>query len=416
MKRPVVWATLYALVAAAQAQGEYPPDLPPQEVARRAIAEAPLLRAADANVRGEEANRERLVAGTEEWALRLDGQRRSVRDTVQQRFGEWAVALERPLRLPAKAAADRALGDQGVVQARVARGDVQHETARALLKGWFDWLREREIHAQWQEQTALLERQRDMTATRVRRGDAPRLELMQAEAALAQARAAREQARSRADIAAQELQRRFPALALPVEVRPTEPQVLSGDAAEWREAVLQHDHELALAREEARHARLLLARADAQRVPDPTVGIRYGSERAGEERVVGVSISIPLPGAARRAAQGAALAQAEAASQREAAALVRAQTQADALYTRAVAAHGHWANARSAAERMGEAAELTARAHGLGEASLAEVLAARRQANEAALAARLGQLDALEARYRLLLDAHLLWDFNGESH
>ena len=39
----------------------------------------------------------------------------------------------------------------------------------------------------------------------------------------------------------------------------------------------------------------------------------------------------------------------------------------------------------------------------------AALLAARRLANEAQLSARLMQLDALELRYRLLLDAHQLW-------
>ena len=52
---------------------------------------------------------------------------------------------------------------------------------------------------------------------------------------------------------------------------------------------------------------------------------------------------------------------------------------------------------------------MTARAYQLGEGSLNDLLAARRLANEAQLSARLMQLDALELRYRLLLDAHQLW-------
>jgi hypothetical protein len=53
---------------------------------------------------------------------------------------------------------------------------------------------------------------------------------------------------------------------------------------------------------------------------------------------------------------------------------------------------------------------MTARAYQLGEGSLSDLLSNRRLANEAQLAARLVQLDALELRYRLLLDAHRLWD------
>ena len=55
---------------------------------------------------------------------------------------------------------------------------------------------------------------------------------------------------------------------------------------------------------------------------------------------------------------------------------------------------------------------MTARAYQLGEGTLNDLLAARRLANEAQLAARLTQLDALELRYRLLLDAHKIWDLD----
>ncbi len=60
-------------------------------------------------------------------------------------------------------------------------------------------------------------------------------------------------------------------------------------------------------------------------------------------------------------------------------------------------------------------AELVARAYSLGESSLGETLVARRQALEASLAESLARLDANEARYRLLLDAHQLW-VDNDSH
>ena len=53
---------------------------------------------------------------------------------------------------------------------------------------------------------------------------------------------------------------------------------------------------------------------------------------------------------------------------------------------------------------------MTARAYQLGEGQLEDLLRARSQANEAALGAQLSQLEALEAHYRLRLDAHRLWD------
>jgi len=73
-----------------------------------------------------------------------------------------------------------------------------------------------------------------------------------------------------------------------------------------------------------------------------------------------------------------------------------------------------WQASRHAGERLGRAAEMTARAYQLGEGSLSDLLTARRLANEAQLASRLAQLDALELRYRLLLDAHRLWDLDKD--
>jgi outer membrane protein TolC len=84
-------------------------------------------------------------------------------------------------------------------------------------------------------------------------------------------------------------------------------------------------------------------------------------------------------------------------------------TEVSATYFGAVGAYDASRKAKAAAEAMTRNAELTARAYQLGESSLNDVLVARRLALEAGLALRNAQLQAQEARYRLLLDAHLLW-------
>lgn len=58
---------------------------------------------------------------------------------------------------------------------------------------------------------------------------------------------------------------------------------------------------------------------------------------------------------------------------------------------------------------------MTARAYALGEAGLTDLLIARRQAIEARLAATVARIDAAEARYGLLLDAHQLWPLDHED-
>ncbi len=57
-------------------------------------------------------------------------------------------------------------------------------------------------------------------------------------------------------------------------------------------------------------------------------------------------------------------------------------------------------------------AAAVSKAYAAGESGINEVLVARRQAVEAALAARVAQANAREAYLRLLLDAHELWAFD----
>ena len=69
--------------------------------------------------------------------------------------------------------------------------------------------------------------------------------------------------------------------------------------------------------------------------------------------------------------------------------------EAASLVNAARAATASWQAARSAAERQTRSADMLARAYQLGEGSLNDLLAARRLANEAQLAAHQQQLDAL---------------------
>ncbi len=387
------------------------PYLPPQEVVLKALYASPAIHAAGSLVRAEEANRSRLEAGEYEWNVRLGSQRRrsNAVGAPDERFSEWNAGLERPLRLPGKAADDAALGAAGVALAETAYGDALHETSRHLLKSWFLWLRESAAASQWEAQVDLLSRQAKNTQRRQRLGDAARLEAIQADAAQAQAEAQAAQARLRRENAALELRRRFPGLPVSEPANAADPAPIDGRASEWIEAMVEHSHEVGIARGETQKARIAASRAGRDRLPDPTVGLSLSSERGGEERIVGAYVSIPLPGGGRRAAADSSLAQAAAASHRETAAIQKVSVEAATLHQSATAALTGWQAAQTAADRLVSAAGMTARAYELGEGSLAEVLAARRLANEAELAAILARLDAFELRYRMMLDAHRLW-------
>ena len=103
------------------------------------------------------------------------------------------------------------------------------------------------------------------------------------------------------------------------------------------------------------------------------------------------------------------------ATQREAAVLRKVTAEAINSFATAQAAYGNWQSARSAADKMAGNAELMSRAYSLGEMGLPEVLTARRQALESTLSSAIAQLDAVEARYRLLLDAHQLWALDEDG-
>ncbi len=402
------WSTVVIAVFAGAATAADYADLPSAEVVDRVLAAHPSVQAAAAGVRAAQASRDQLVAGGHEFNVRLGAQQRRT-DEDGQRFHEWDVGLERPLRLPGKARLDGEIGAQGVTRAELAHLDARHESARMLLKNWFGWLRSRAEAQQWEEQVALLRDQFNVIDKRVKAGDAARLDRHQAEAALAQAGAAHAQAQARSAIAANEVRLRFPGIALPERPVLREPQAPEQGAEFWREQILAHNHELALARTEARRGQLGAARSDADRQPDPTVGLRYASERSGAERIVGVSVAIPLPGQGRSAAADFSRANAEAAANREAGVLNKLEAEAANAWLAARSSHDNWQILRRAAERVEASAELVARGYALGEGGLSEVLIARRLAIESRLAATAAQLEAGEAHYRLLLDSHRLW-------
>lgn len=414
MKR-LSWMSL--LLCANVAMAGALPGLPPDEVVRETLRAHPDAQAANSEIRYEIANQERLEGGSYEWNLRMGGQQRKSLPAIGEReqFSEWNLALERPLRLPGKASTDAEIGAAGVARAKTAFAQVLHESKRDLLQSWFVWLKENAAASQWAAQVDLLERQQRAVKRRQELGDASRLESIQTEAALAMAKAQSLQAISRQQSAREVLQRRYPGLPINQPGSFGEISAEIGDEAEWQAAVAEHSYELAMARQQTGLAMLAARRQRQDRLPDPSVGIAFSRERGGDEQVVGAFISIPLAGGGRRAAEAGAAALADSARYREAAIARRVALETATSVQSARAAYATWLSSRTAAERLQEAASMSGRAYQLGEGSLNDWLMSLRSANEAQLAARYSQLDALEKRYRLMLDARRLWQSASEE-
>lgn len=417
MKKIIVLiASMYALPCYADSYLS-PPDLPPLAAVSAALNNTPTVRAATANLEVEAANRSRLRVGSYETSVRVNAQQRHTL-IPENRYKEWDVSLERPLRLPSKSRIDYELGDQGMVQAHYILGDALHESGRVLLASWFNWLREYYQYQQWQAQVSSLNEQLRIVSRRVKAGDAAKLDQLQAEAALSQAQAQLAESGMRLGIARNVLNSRYPAITLPAHPVMPQPEVVTEGLAVWQQRTMEHNHELAIAHAETQRYGLMLSRSEADRIPDPSVGLRFSDERGGEEKVVGVSVTIPLPGGGRKANQQLAAANQLVATEREQGVRIKIQTETTNSWLATQSAYTAWQASETASTSMRNHADLIARAYQLGESGLTEVLNARRLAQEAELNAINSRLAAAQARYRLLLDTHALWpiDADEEGH
>ena len=391
-------------------QGVLPAEAPVRDV----LTQSPAVHAADAGIAGAQARARRLAVGPYEWNARAAIDHR--RERGGDRFMEQEIGLERTLRWPGKAEADQRLGEQTRRVGELARADAWHEAARMLLADWFEALREARAATVWRAQAELAAQQADTVRKRQRAGDAARLDTLAADAEQARTEGAAARAAGLAAALAEALARRYPGLPpLPrTEATAAQPLPAALNAAQWVERILADNHELELAQANAALARQQAERARLDRRGDPTVGMRVARERDGQERVFGVYASLPLGSAGREADLAAALADADKAEQQ--ALLARRRIEADTwrLASLDQAVRADWERQAAARLATQQSAELMARAYSLGEASLAEVLQARRLALDAALATDAAWLDALQSRARLLLDTHQLWGL--QSH
>ena len=396
------------------AQADYLPD---PKAAEAALWASPMVTQSRGDYAAQSLRSQGLQQGREEWKLDAEVDQRRIQTTPSDDFSEWGLALSRPIRMPARAEADRALAGALNAHAEASLGEALHESGRQLLTLWFDWLNQSSQSSLWQAQRQLAEQQLATVNARIRLGEAPRSERVNAEAALAQIRLQQQQAATRLQQARSRLLAQFPALPLTVDTTlppPAQPG-FQGSADQYVDAVLEHNHELFRARRQADVLQAEARRLARHRSVDPTVGVFYRNEMGGNEHVLGLGVGLTLPGGARRTDQEAA--EQLAATAQDAAIRLeqRLRQEARADFETATAQTANWEQAHQAAQALDEAARLAARAYGLGEGSLDQVLVNRRLALEGQLTAQQVQLDALAANARLKLDAHQLWPLDVDA-
>lgn len=349
-----------------------------------------------------------IATGPHEWTARVQGQRRSYQDSGA-RSNEWTAALERAIRVNGKAGLDRQLRDLEVELGRARLGEARHEAARTLADAWTGVIVAKRQHALLRDQLAIAMSNLDVVTKRQRAGDASALDSNVAQGDIGSIARDVSQAATEVVKAEATLRVRFAAVVPDGIVLPP-PQTPVWPEAQWRERVLEEADPIKTAETEWRRAGVTAARARADRIADPTVGVFAANEAMRNERVVGLSISIPFGGSYRsaralQAGKEADALQAALDQTRREIELEAAQT-----YAEATGSLERWRVASETARLSAESARLMQRAYGLGEADLQALLLARRQATDAARAAVQAQGEAVRWEMRLLIDAHLIWD------
>ena len=383
-----------------------PPDLPPTELARQSIDQAPTVvearRALAASTHGAAA----LRVGPNEWTTKLSAQRRRYDNAGTS--NEWNAALERTIRIGGKAEIDAQLGDAELLIGRARVGEARRDAARALADLWIDasaTSRQRDL---WAEQLGFAEANHQAVDKRRKAGDASVLDLNVARADLIEVQRQLSAATTAVAKARARLEVRFPTLKY--EPRPAaEPIELGMTLPQWRDRILAESDPVKIAEGLLRKAELTAARSKAERIPDPTVGVYTASEAFRSERIIGLSLSIPLSGSYRSERMQQALQEAEAARAMVERQRREEEAQIVEAYVDAESGLARWRLASQGLSTTRDSARLTQRAYSLGEADLQTLLLARRQALDASTAAEQARAEALRWHYRLLVDAHLIW-------
>lgn len=400
------------LAFAVQVRADYLPD---PKAAEAALWASPSVAQARGDLAAQTLRGQSLQRGRDEWQIAADLAQRRIQTLPRDTQAEWGMALSRPIRLPARAEADRRLAGALNAHAEASLGEALHESGRQLLALWFDWLNEASQTRTWQAHIAVAEQQLATVNTRIKLGESPRADRVSTEAALAQVRLQQQQAAAREQRARSRLRAAFPDLpVIADEILPT-PISPDGTAETYIEAVLAHNHELFRAQRQANVRQAEAWQLAKQRSAHPSLGLFYKNEASGDEHVLGLNLGLTLPGAARRTDQQAAeqLATTTQAAAARLAQQLREEARAD--FSAAAALTANWQQAEQAAQALAEAARLSARAYQLGEGSLDQVLINRRLALDAQLTAQQVQLDALAAHARLKLDAHQLWPLDVDA-
>jgi outer membrane protein, heavy metal efflux system len=384
------------------------PGLPDDILVAQALDEHPVVIAALARVESARAEAKALRAGTEEITLSGSYIKRSVE--LERTYNEFDVSVQRPFRLPGKAALDRKIGEFTVIAAENRQEDAKHQAALLLSTLWWDWLG---ASAEYSAAQGLVENLgRDLRAIerRVQLQDAAVLDADRARSALASAELTVEQTQVEMSTAQARLSAQFPALKIAMTAPELPQPVLPLEGFDrLHDKILGRSHEILAAQAEADRRSSMASRIAKNRTADPSFGFRVFSERDGAERGAGIVASIPIGGKHRSALADHAASEASAAFAELNYAKVNVQETADSDLAQAKYRMRAWQAASAALMHSQAALGRTRRGYELGAIDLSDLLAEQRLNKEANVAEIMARTEALRAIAKLRIDAHELW-------
>ncbi len=406
MIRRLICAAPLAFVLAGPVAAD--PGLPPVDAVTQALDEHPSVTAARARLEAARARADGLRKGPHEFTVQGSYTRRDVNGGAA--FDEYDAQLSRPIRLPGKARLDREIGLYGTDVAENVAEDAKHEAALLLAAHWYDWLSaatqakvDQAAVTNYEAALAAVERRRTLR-------DASQLDVDRADAALADARRSLAQSSGLAVLARTRLEAQFPALAVPVDAPEVPlPEIPDARLSQLGDLVVVNSHMIAAAEAETARMSAVAGRAQADRIADPTVGIRLFSEFGGLERGAGVVVSMPLGGGHRRALASEASAGASAARAQEQLARFDVSETAQADVTEARFRMATWQRARESVAAQMAALEKLRRGQQLGEIDLSDLLLGEQMVHAAFRIEGEARAEAMRAITKLRIDAHDLW-------
>ena len=394
------------------------PYLPAEAAVKDALLSSPLMQAARSKKEAGTARAKGIDSGTAEFTLRSTSQRR--RDVAAgTQLHESMVSIERPVRFWGKRGMDADLATQTQAFADIEYADAMHEGARELMRFWFAYLRALADQKNAVTTFDLAAKMQRLTQSQLKQGEISQLDAELANAEFERITAARSVADAHLASSASAFTRRYAGMVLPthmpvalrLDASPNLPAFTESMAA-MRQEFLDKNHELNMMRVDAQRLRLAADRASRDRLPDPTLGVFSGRERAGAETISGVMFSMPFPSASRFHHATALVADAQAANDK----VLLAEQQLGAMFDSMWVQFQHKRtaadNLKSAAQRQALAAEKSVKAYTLGEGTLSDVLLIARLASDNLNAAERMQLEVVELLALIRLDLHQIWDFD----